>query len=212
MTETTVSTTMSDERLLELGCASNGQREDAWRVLDRRLRPQLIRWLQARRGFTEDRARDLAQRGLVRIFEHGHRQDDDLGSLRTFLFSVTDNLAKNAYRNRQRKPEISVELLAGDDDSGSSWLARHTDPARSYDPEAETERRELADALEEEIENLRPEVRAAVRLRREGHKYREIAEQTDAALGTVKSRLSRVKETLRKRLSDRGFEVEAVAG
>jgi RNA polymerase sigma-70 factor (ECF subfamily) len=82
-----------------------------------------------------------------------------------------------------------------------------TDPGRSpFDQAADHETRAL---VEQALEKLNPKFRAAVVLRDiEDLNYEDIAEVLDISLGTVKSRIMRGREALRKILEAR-LEAEA---
>lgn len=206
------STNLENETLLDLGTQAGSCSNRAWEILDHRLRPQLIRWLQAERGFTASEAQDLAQDGLLRLYRHGHRFDGELSSVRNFLFTITDNLGKNLRRDRSRSPEMRVEVLAGREGSGAEWLERHTDQSRSYDPERDLKRRELGNLISEGLEELTPKHRAVLRLRLRGLEYREIASEVGIPCGTVKSRLWRARRDFHSALEERGVDLGEVVG
>lgn len=67
------------------------------------------------------------------------------------------------------------------------------------DPAEALEARELDRQLSEALEGLQDDQRIVVALRAEGLDYQEIAERLDIPVGTVRSRLSRARDTLRSR-------------
>lgn len=200
-------TNLDDAELLKLGVRANGNSDKAWRILDDRLRGPLKGWLTSKRGLPPEEAADVVQDTLVQLHRHGHKFDENRASVTGFAHHIAGNLAANSARDERRRPMVRVNVIAGDDD-GSTWWNRTADPSDSFDPEADLERQGIREAVEEELEELNPEQRTPVRLRLEGRSYKEIAQETGVGLGTVKSRLSRGRRKLRKRLRRRGIEPE----
>ncbi len=104
------------------------------------------------------------------------------GSLRAWLFTIMHNLHANQVRYRAIRPS-----LVGLDD----MLA---DPATPADQGAGLTLRDLVAALEKLPEEQR---QAVLLVALEGLSYAEIAQVTDAPIGTVMSRLARGREALR---------------
>jgi RNA polymerase sigma-70 factor (ECF subfamily) len=123
-------------------------------------------------------------------------------SLKTWIYCITIHQAANRFRwwNRlRRRGTVSLEehLAKG---SGRDLLSRVKSSFQS--PEESL----LADEEHAEIERLLLELplqqRIAVVMRDiEGLSYEEIAESTKASLGTVKSRIARGRETLKRHLN-----------
>jgi RNA polymerase sigma-70 factor (ECF subfamily) len=118
-------------------------------------------------------------------------------SLKTWIYRIAVNEAHNRRRwfGRHRRPEVTIE--AGDD--GHGWLDHLSDAARSpYDMVLNGEWRT---AIEQALAGLNPVYRSAVVLRDlEDFSYEEIADVLEVSLGTVKSRILRGRESLRKAL------------
>lgn len=120
-------------------------------------------------------------------------------SLKTWLYRVTVNQAANRnrwWKRRFRSRTLSLDL---DPDDGLSPT-----PEPSSDnpwPDRHVYAKELRQAIEQGLKKLPFDQRVAVTLREvEGLTYEEIAEVTDANVGTVKSRIARGRERLRKDL------------
>ena len=150
---------------------------------------------------TEDReeARDLTQETFLQAFRHlsGFRGDSDL---RTWLYRIAVNQARNRWRWwRRRRRDATLSL----DDAGETGLtlgARIADPD-APDPEQNTLARERERTLLTALGTLSRAYREVVVLRDiEGLSYEEVAATLEISVGTVKSRLSRGRLELRRRL------------
>src|ERR1700730_7565402 len=125
-------------------------------------------------------------------------------SLKTWIYRIAVNEAYNHHRwfSRHQRQEIAL-----DPEDGAPSCAQHlADPGRSpFEQAADRETHMLVEAA---LEKLNPKFRTAVVLRDiEDLSYDDIAAVLDISLGTVKSRITRGREALRKILEER-LEVE----
>ena len=146
-------------------------------------------------------AADVAQEVFLKIFRNisSFRQD---ASLKTWIYRIAVNEARNHRRwfSRHRKQEVGLESDYSDDSHGyQDWLP---DPGRSpFETALDRETREMIEAA---LAQVNPRFRAALVLREiEGLSYEEIAEILEISLGTVKSRILRGREALKKQLAGR---------
>jgi len=129
-------------------------------------------------------------------------------SLKTWIYRIAVNEAHNRRRwfCRHRRAEVGLEM-EGD---GRDYLDQLSDASRSPYDLALNE--EFKSAIETALGELNPVFRSAVVLRDlEDLSYEEIADVLDVSLGTVKSRILRGRESLRKALVEqlepaRGFQ------
>jgi RNA polymerase sigma-70 factor (ECF subfamily) len=145
-------------------------------------------------------ASDVVQEVFLKVFRKiGAFRGES--SLKTWIYRIAVNEAYNYQRwfNRHRRQEVGLE---GEDEGSLSYFQKLSDPGRSpFDSAAESEQHALVEAA---LEQLNPTFRAAVVLRDiEELSYEEIAEILRVALGTVKSRILRGREALRKELAGR---------
>ena len=113
-------------------------------------------------------------------------------SFSTWLYRLTSNAAVDFLRRRRRQGE-SLSL----DDEDSYYEA--PDPAPG--PQQRAESRELRQALAQGLAALSPEHRQVLLLRElQGLSYEEIAAALALDLDTVKSRIARARDRLRKYL------------
>lgn len=135
------------------------------------------------------RAEDLAQDVFLRVWRKlGTFRPDQ--PLRPWLLRLATNVCINALRKR-RLPVVSVQTDDGADPR----------EPQARDPEASelASRRELAEQLEGAIAQLPEDYRVIVTLRHvEEMSYEEIAEALGRPVGTVKVRLFRARERLRR--------------
>jgi len=150
----------------------------------RLLEAQLPRLRRYAKALTRDlsRADDLVQDTLVRALAKQHLYQDGT-NLRAWLFTLMHNQhVNNARRNVREDNSLDVDTVA-------AHLVAVTDPTAS---------RQLRE-LDEAIGKLAMEQRQIILLiGLEGMSYEEAAAILDVPIGTVRSRLSRGREALRR--------------
>ena len=143
---------------------------------------------------------DVVQEVFIKVFRKiGAFRGDS--SLKTWIYRIAVNEAYNYQRwfSRHRRPEVGLE---SDDADSLSYYQTLADPGRSpLDCAVDHEQHALVEAA---LNRLNPSFRTAVVLRDiEELSYEEIAVILQVALGTVKSRILRGREALRKELAGR---------
>ena len=147
-----------------------------------------------------EEARDLTQETFLRAFQSISRFRGD-ANLKTWIYRIAVNQARNRWRWwRRRRREVTVSLDATDD--------RHSQPLGAtlrnddaVDPEQETLAKERESQLREALLGLRQSYREAVILRDvERFSYEEVADTLQISIGTVKSRISRGRLEMRRKL------------
>jgi RNA polymerase sigma-70 factor (ECF subfamily) len=123
-------------------------------------------------------------------------------SLKTWIYRIAINEARNQRRwfGRHRQREVGLDPEPGEAAGGyGNWLEdQHPSP---FDIALDHETRAL---IEDALNEVSPAFRAALVLREmEGLSYEEISEILEISLGTVKSRIMRGREALRKSLGAR---------
>jgi RNA polymerase sigma-70 factor, ECF subfamily len=151
---------------------------------------------------TENReeARDLTQETFLRAFQ-GISSFRGEADLRTWIYRIAINQARNRWRWwRRRRRDSTVSLDSTDDASHLALIAKLKSDSSS-DPEHDALARERERMLRKALTGLRRVYREAVILRDiEGFDYEEIAVALDISVGTVKSRLARGRQELRRKL------------
>ena len=144
-------------------------------------------------------AADTAQEVFLKVFR-GMRSFNGQASLKTWIYRIAVNEAYNHRRWFSR--HVRQEVALATDDATPAHADTFADPGRSpFEEAADHETRALVEAA---LEKLKPNFRAAVVLRDiEDLSYEEIASVLDVSLGTVKSRILRGREALRRILDGR---------
>ena len=164
--------------------------------LVRRHHGRLVGFLLGKTPGRED-ARDLAQDTWCRVWRHLESFDPGRASFSGWIHMIADRLAANAARDRSRRPSLTFSEIRSETEAGGERALQFGD--LTYIPDRETGKRQLRAAVEEAIEELRPNRRAVFRLReRRGLSYRAVADELGLELGTVKSTLHRARTEFRE--------------
>ena len=155
----------------------------AYRELVQRYQAPLLRFL-ASLVLDRHTAEDLAQEAFLLAYRQLARFDPQRGQFATWLFTLARNLALNVQRRRVKVSPLSDEAIA------VPAVADRADQQRAW-----------MQQLDRALHQLPAEQRSAFHLAEvEQLPYAMIAEIEGIAEGTVKSRVSRAKERLRKTL------------
>lgn len=116
------------------------------------------------------------------------------GNFKAWLGRIVTHICYDMLRYQKRRPADSIEDLAPEDNDDGFPLATQ-DPL----PEEVTLQRELQRAIQACINALKPDQRVALVLCDvESYSYQEIANLERVSLGTVKSRISRARASVRE--------------
>jgi RNA polymerase sigma-70 factor (ECF subfamily) len=130
----------------------------------------------------EDLAADITQECFLALLRAPHRFDETRGNLKTYLFSIARNLALKQYRDhRGEEPLDDSDTPDAIDAGGNIEVATAVSMAVAGLP-----------LLQQE---------ALILFEYEGATLEEIAQIVSADVGTVKSRLHRARERLRRVLA-----------
>lgn len=140
-------------------------------------------------------AEELAQEAFIRAYINIHSFDESR-KFSTWLYRIATNVTID--RLRKRKPDVYLDAEIPQTD-GLNMYAQV--PSDDRLPEEEVEGMELKRYIYKEISNLSPIYRSIIILRYlEEFSLKEISEILDIPLGTVKTRIHRGREALRKKL------------
>ncbi|MGD0896248.1 MAG: sigma-70 family RNA polymerase sigma factor [Thermoguttaceae bacterium] len=142
-------------------------------------------------------AEDLAQEVFLRVFR-ARGQYVPGAKFATWLFTIANNVASNAVRDRSRRREV---LLVSSDTSaaGIPAMDRLVQASTGSMPARQLDKAELRQVVRLAVESLTQRQRLAVLLNKfEGMSYLDIAKTLDLSPPAVKSLLSRARENLRQ--------------
>ena len=142
----------------------------------------------------EDAAEDATQTAFISAYRSltGYRG----GSFKAWVLRMVTNTCYDELRRRHRHPTTPLEPEIDEDEEMESprWLA---DDGPS--PEETAEKAELEQAIQNCLNGLPEEFRTvAVMIDVQGLDYEEVSQAVGKPLGTIKSRLARAREKLRK--------------
>lgn len=145
-------------------------------------------------------AQDLAQEAFIRAYRSlgGFRNEADFG---TWMHRIAVNIWLNSRRkNNARQAILYLDEPYQDGDGGE---VRREIAAEDGDPLQLLEEKEYRGLVRAALGELSEEHRAVLVLREiEGYSYEEVSQMLGCSLGTVKSRLSRAREAMRRRITD----------
>lgn len=147
-----------------------------------------------------DEAADVTQETFINAYRSYHKFRGD-ANVYTWLYQIALNQSRNRLR-RRRRPDLGRTVSLDEPPPGAEAGAGGREiPDETKAPHTLAERTELKDEIMAAIEALPPDYREVVVLR-ELHdlSYNEIADATGISLDNVKTRLSRARAMLRRRL------------
>ena len=166
--------------------------QDAFRELADRYGARIFGFFRGRLGDRQE-AEDLTQDVLLRLYRSRQRYEPR-ARFSTWIFHITQNVARNALRSRRRRPWIPLDGAA----MGEQGLL----PDRSEAPSRPLERHELAGAVRAAVAGLAGRQRAAVELHQfHDRTYAEVAAELDMTPKAAKSLLYRARNQLRETLT-----------
>jgi RNA polymerase sigma-70 factor (ECF subfamily) len=145
-----------------------------------------------------DEAEDLAQEVFLRVYRT-RKKYTPKAKFSTWIFTIANNLALNALRDRKRRPVLPLDVF----DSGPLG-PRPTEAAaasRDVPPPHNLQQQELAHVIRTALDELNERQRVAIVLNKfEDMNYADIADVMGLTTKAVKSLLSRARAKLREAL------------
>jgi len=148
-----------------------------------------------------EEARDAAQETFLKVYRGLGSFRGDAG-LKTWIYRIAINQAMNQqrwWRRRHREETISLDITRGSSERTIGELL----PGPAASPEALAISNERESSIIRALGEIKQEYRIALILREiEELSYEEIAETLSISIGTVKSRIARGREELRRRVKE----------
>ncbi len=142
----------------------------------------------------EEMAKDLVQETACRAFRFSNQYRPDT-NLRAWLMTIMRNTFINDYRKQRRRRLIQSQM-----DDAVAWNGGSTVENAG---EMNLRKQEVINALQE-VDAL---FRIPLLMYCEGYTYEEIADELDAPIGTIKSRIFLARKQLRKKYATRDWDV-----
>jgi RNA polymerase sigma-70 factor (ECF subfamily) len=142
-------------------------------------------------------AEDLAQEVFLRLYRSRERYQPR-ARFATWVFHITQNVARNALRSRRRHPCVRLDAAGAEE----SNLLEAVLCDRGDAPSRPLERHELAGVVRAAVAGLADRQRTAVELHQfEDRTYAEVAAELDMTPKAAKSLLYRARNQLRSSLT-----------
>ena len=147
-----------------------------------------------------EEATDLTQETFINAFKHYDRFRGD-AKVFTWLYTIATNLCINRMRQRERQRGLRIESLDQPRDSDEDEGLTREVADFTHAPHNLLEDKELRQRILAAVDSLPPDYKEVVLLR-EFHdmSYNEIVAATGLSLENVKTRLSRARGMLRRKL------------
>ena len=185
--------TMSDSELIDIFKAGDN---DAFDCLVERYQQKIFSLAYCYLQNVYD-ADDAAQIVFLKVFKYLNSFRGD-AKFSTWLYKIAVNTFKNILKskiNHNPPGMISIDQpLKRNDDTFNFEL-----PDERLSPKRALRRKEKSEFIDRIINSLKPEKKKLLELRhKHGYSYDELADIFDVDIGTIKSRLSRIKKHLWK--------------
>jgi RNA polymerase sigma-70 factor (ECF subfamily) len=149
----------------------------------------------------EEDAYDMAQEAFIKAYRslRSFKGDSSFG---TWMYRIATNVCLDELRRRKRRiiPLSLDEPLATRDGDEVEKEIADTSPTADII----YEQKELSQYIQQVLDEMKPDHKSTIILRDiMDLTYDEIAQVLNCSIGTVKSRLSRAREALRKKLGER---------
>ncbi|UDQ97449.1 sigma-70 family RNA polymerase sigma factor [Lentisphaerota bacterium WC36G] len=151
----------------------------------------------------QEDAEEVVQDAFIKAF-NGLESFRGDAQFKTWLQRIVLNLAHNKFHwNRRRGKDVNLSLTAVDSDGGENNQTEIDVADIKYKPDAVIEEDERNNRIIRSFEKLPDNLREVMVLRHlEDLSYEEIANIVQCKVGTVKSRISRGREMLKKILKE----------
>lgn len=141
----------------------------------------------------EQEAYDAAQEVCLKVWRQ-LPQFESHSKLSTWLYRITTNQCLDHLRKQKRKQEVSFYKYIGEEEREATYEETTENPIGTYIEEVA-----LQDVIAQALSQLKSEYRILIVLRdMQGYSYEQISNHLDLPVGTVKSRISRARQKLKK--------------
>lgn len=149
---------------------------------------------------SKEDAEDISQEVFIKAYKAlaNFRSDSEFS---TWIYRICKNTIYDYIRKSSREKSIPLSEMSSGDENDRIYDI--PDDSGKYDPEKTYISKETADIVNDAISSLSEEHKSIILMRDiEGYSYGEIADILSIEEGTVKSRLSRARNSLKKKLEN----------
>ena len=147
-------------------------------------------------------AMDCAQEVMLKAWRSIGQYRQDCG-FSSWLYRIAKNAALDFLRREKKRRTVSLDA---ENEDGEKTVADIPDTSGKNDPEKALLHTERKTILYEALDELSDEHKEILLLRDiNGYSYEEVGERLGLEAGTVKSRLFRAREALRKKLEEKNY-------
>ena len=140
--------------------------------------------------FNSENAKDLLQDTYFKALKYRDKYTE-INNFKAWVFTIMKNTFLNNYRKSVRE-NTSIDV------TGDLMLLNNQEESQLGSPESEIAFKEINKA----IDALGGDFRVPLTMHTKGFKYKEIAENLDLKIGTVKSRIFLARQKLMETLQD----------
>ena len=145
----------------------------------------------------QEETQDLVQEAFIKAYK-ALRTFNKQYSFSTWLFKI----ASNNCIDQLRKKRLSTISIDAPSETMDGSITQDI-PDSTYNPEKDIIRNEVINTIHHTIDQLPKKYREVINLRHKQDKsYEEIAKELDLPIGTVKARIFRAREILKKSLRE----------
>jgi len=183
---------LSDEELI---IEFQNEKVEAFNELVIRYKDKVVNFLYRYTG-DRDEAEDLAQDAFVKLYRSKHLYKE-IAKFSTWFYTIAINTAKTDARKKSRYNALSISDYDPENEKD------YEIPANVLAPDDVANAKIENYYIQKAIDSLEDSFKEVIILRDiEDMDYEEIAQLTGLPLGTVKSRINRGREKLKKLLSE----------
>lgn len=135
-------------------------------------------------------AEDLLQETFLKALKYKDKFQEKT-NLKAWLYTIMKNTFINNYRRKVKRKTIM-------DNTDDDYFVNSTKQSSPISPESEYNYKEISKTVNE----LNDECRIPFKMHNEGYKYKEIADELEMPIGTVKSRIFLARKKLTEALND----------
>ena len=175
--------------------AKNGMMINNINTIYHKYYKQVYYFILVRVGNRNDLAEDLTQDTFVKISKHLETYDVYLAKLNTWIYTIAKNVIIDYVRTAHADRSVSVENFVDAETGKETYQIADSNNNDSI------ENKELSEAINKAMSNLKPKYRKIAELFFiEQKQYQEISEILDIPMGSVKAMISRVRAMLQESL------------